>query len=130
MRGRVLVVDDESAVAQYVRAALASRLGCDVEVAADGAAAVEALARAPFAAIVSDVRMPQMNGLELHDWVRSHQPAMTPRMIFTTGDAGGSELNTALERRECRILRKPFTLDALVACVREIGGLPLTPASC
>jgi CheY-like chemotaxis protein len=80
-----------------------------------------------FSAILSDVRMPVMNGVELYDWVKAHRPELASRMILTTGDASGSDLNNALESRGCRILRKPFSLETLLSCVRDVIP-PGTPA--
>jgi CheY-like chemotaxis protein len=122
--GTVLVVDDEDAVAGFVSAALRSRLGCGVQVVSNGSQAIDALATAAFSAILSDVRMPGVNGVELHDWVQQYRPDMLSRMVFATGDASGSELNTALEARGCQILRKPFSLDTLLSCVRDIAAQP------
>ena len=118
--GVVLVVDDEEGVADFVGAALRMKLGCAVHLVANGQQAIDALEATSFSAILSDVRMPVVNGVELHDWVQDYRPELASRMAFTTGDASGSDLNGTLESRGCHILRKPFSLDALVSCVRSL----------
>src|SRR5215472_2832223 len=68
-KGSVLVVDDDAAVADLVRRWL-RRAGFDVSVSADGGAACETLAHRSFDAIVSDIQMPGLDGLQLLRGVR------------------------------------------------------------
>ena len=84
----VLVVDDSSADRIVVGRLLEKRPGCAVEYAADG---VEALARvktAPPDLIVTDLRMPRMDGLELVGAIRTDYP-LVPVILIT---AYGSEM--------------------------------------
>ncbi len=110
----VLVVDDEDGVSRFVQDALTKLLGCRVERAVNGQAAIEALAANDFAMVISDVRMPGVNGVELLEWVLQHRPALVPRLLFMTGDASSSVLNAHIIEHGIPMLRKPFTIHALV----------------
>jgi signal transduction histidine kinase len=115
-----LVIDDEEAVATVVARALTSRLGCVVECARNGQEALAALERTEFALLLSDIRMPSMNGVQLLKWLASHRPDLLPRTVFMTGDARSSALNAEIERAKQPVLRKPFTLDALLRMATDI----------
>ena len=110
----VLVVDDEEHVACVVQETLRSKMHCGVERVINGLQAIERLQRKEFHLIISDVRMPGMNGFDLFDWVRSNQPGLVPHFVFITGDAGNAELNEKLDKLGASVLRKPFSLEVLV----------------
>lgn len=75
-RGSILLVDDEPGFREIARYQLAAA-GYDVTTAADGVEAIETLqptSSRPLDLVISDVRMPRMDGLELLRWVRQHRP--------------------------------------------------------
>jgi signal transduction histidine kinase len=117
---RVLVIDDEEPVAKVIARALTSKHGCVVECASNGQEAVAALARIDFALVLSDIRMPTMNGVEFLNWMTAHRPELLPRTVFMTGDGHASALNADIERAGRPMLRKPFTLDALLGMTTNI----------
>jgi two-component system NtrC family sensor kinase len=114
-RARVLVVDDEEFVTGMVQEILRTKLGLSVEWAFNGHQAIERLQQAPFDLVVSDIRMPGMNGVQFYEWVTTHIPRLRNRFLFITGDAGGVELTTQVEALGAPILRKPFTVQDLLA---------------
>src|SRR3954462_8197682 len=63
-RPRILVVDDEASMRDMLRIVL-RRDGYDVRVAPDGRAALEMLKREPFGLLLSDIRMPDLSGVEV-----------------------------------------------------------------
>lgn len=125
-RRTVLVIDDEAPIRRALRRYL-ERWGWQVQ---DVASAVEALpllvawgAADEYAAIICDIRMPEMTGLELCDRLRIEAPAMRSRMILTSGDLSLS----ATEMRECEAggtLAKPYDVDELRALVDRIAKAP------
>jgi two-component system NtrC family sensor kinase len=117
---RVLVVDDEEFVGCAVQESLRSRLGCGVERVANGLLAVERLQRSEFHLIISDVRMPGMDGFELYEWVQKNHARLAEHFLFITGDAGNAELHEKLNRLRAPVLRKPFTLENLVQESRRL----------
>jgi CheY-like chemotaxis protein len=120
VRPVVLVVDDEDFVARFVSDALGKILACQVHRAADGREAIEWLTSTDFAMVISDVRMPRLNGVELLDWMQAHRPQLVERTVFVTGDASGSSLNARIEASGVPMLRKPFSLDTLLTQSRAI----------
>lgn len=83
---RILVAEDSPTQAQEIRLRLESE-GYQVEHCADGAKAQAAIRRSPPDAVLTDLEMPEVNGLELVEWVRAEFPAV-PVLVMT---AFGSE---------------------------------------
>ena len=82
--------------------------------------ATVALERDDFDLVVSDVRMPHMNGVELLEWVRRHRPEHLSRMVFMTGDGSGAGLNGAIREAGRPLLRKPIAVADLIAAAERI----------
>lgn len=105
----VLVVDDE----EMIRSALErffSRKGNAVITAGDGLQALDALERAPVDVAIVDLVMPNLNGVELVQRMRTAYPNV--RIVIMTGYIRASMLD-AKELAELPIVRKPFTLDEI-----------------
>ena len=113
---RVLVVDDEADVADLLRAVL-ENAGYDVATAESGAVALELLSEARFDAIVSDVRMPDLDGAALWREVRRRHPALSRRMLFVSGDTLSEQVRQVLDESGCASLDKPFANADLLAAV-------------
>ncbi len=118
-QARVLVVDDEAEIAELMRSVLEGA-GYDVATAESGAVALELLAEARFDAIVSDMRMPDIDGAALWRAVRSRNPVLARRMLFVTGDTLSAEARQVLEESGCLGLDKPFAKGDLLAAVRVL----------
>ena len=117
LHSRVLVVDDEAEIADLMRAVLEGA-GFDVATAESGAVALELLAEARFDAIVSDVRMPDLDGAALWRAVRARHPHLAQRMLFVTGDTLSPQARQVLEESGCASLDKPFVNADLLTAVR------------
>jgi two-component system response regulator MprA len=114
---RVLVVDDEPAV----RRALERALTLDnytVELAADGQEALDALASSPADAVVLDVMMPRVDGLEVARRMR-RAGDRTPILMLTARDAVDDRV-TGLDAGADDYLVKPFALRELQARLRAL----------
>ena len=79
--------------------------------------ALELLAEARFDAIVSDVRMPGLDGAGLWRAVRAQWPALARRMLFVTGDTLSPQARQLLDASGCASVDKPFTGAALLAAL-------------
>lgn len=110
---RVLVVEDELHVRRLISEVLASKFGCEVDTVANGVDALERLATTRYALVLSDVRMPTMNGTELYLWLREAQPLTATRFVFITGYPGESHLEAEIAEWSIPVLTKPFTVQAL-----------------
>ncbi|MFN0185199.1 MAG: PAS domain S-box protein [Aquabacterium sp.] len=116
----VLVVDDEPEIAELMQAFLAAEK-LRVTVATSGRDALAIIDRdADIDAVVSDLRMPDMDGAALWRAVRERHPALAQRMLFVTGDTLSPGAGTFLREAGCASLDKPFTRAALVARLREV----------
>jgi CheY-like chemotaxis protein/two-component sensor histidine kinase len=115
---RLLVVDDEAEIAELLRTLLEGA-GFEVASADAGAVALELLDTARFDAIVSDLRMPDMDGAALWRAVRERHPALATRMVFVTGDTLSPQARQFLDASGCQRLDKPFSRDDLLARVHR-----------
>jgi two-component system response regulator MprA len=113
----VLVVDDEPAVREALERIL-RRDGYDVELAPDGREAIRRQAAAPADAVLLDVLMPALDGLEVCRRMRDTGDR-TPVLILTARDAVGDRV-AGLDAGADDYLPKPFSLDELLARLRAL----------
>lgn len=120
---RVLVVDDEPALGAMV-AELLTSLGHQVEVVTDGQHALERLAASRYDVILSDLRMPGVDGPTLYAEVQKRHPGQERCFVFLTGDTFTGGTAEFLERSGVPSLSKPFTLDEIERVVDQVrsGG--------
>jgi CheY-like chemotaxis protein len=112
-RGRALVIDDEDDVADTLRDML-TRMGFSVTVAIGGAAGRDAMERkTAFDLILSDIRMPDVDGAALYAWMADYRPELLNRIAFVTGDTMGGHAAEFLGAVDCPVLEKPFSAAAL-----------------
>jgi two-component system response regulator MprA len=114
---KILVVDDEPAVRTSLERAL-SLEGYTVDLAADGAAALDRLAAAPPDAVVLDVGMPHVDGLEVCRRMRQAGDR-TPVLMLTARDAIDDRVE-GLDAGADDYLVKPFALRELRARLRAL----------
>src|ERR687897_141090 len=114
---RVLVVDDEPAVRTALERALRLE-GYDVELAADGAEALHRVSLHAPDAVVLDVLMPNLDGLEVCRRLRAADDH-TPVLMLTARDAIGDRV-AGLDAGADDYLVKPFALEELLARLRAI----------
>ena len=108
---RLLVIDDNEALLR-VHDRVLTRAGYQVETAGDGQAAVRALARTSFDAILSDIDMPGIDGLALLERVRAHD--IDVPVVLITGMPSMETAIRAMEHGALRYLVKPVEASALV----------------
>src|ERR1700728_2773455 len=116
-RPRILVVDDEPSVQQALSRAFALER-YTVELASDGTAALDALAADRFDAIVLDVTMPGVSGLEVCRRLRAAGDR-TPVLMLTARDSIDDRV-AGLDAGADDYLVKPFALRELMARVRAL----------
>lgn len=116
--GTILVVDDESGITS----ALEHLLQCDgyqVETAANGRMALEKLRERTYDLLLSDLRMPELDGMGLYEELAQHYPHLLPRFIFLTGDTLNAETTQLLEQIGAPRLSKPFTATEVRRVVQQ-----------
>ena len=117
--GRALVVDDEPELAAML-ARFVSREGFQVEVAGGGREALERLGSSQFDLILSDLRMPDIDGPALHAWMVENRPELVSRLGFLTGDTLGPAAVRFLDQAERPVAEKPFTPESLRALIDRV----------
>ncbi len=115
---QVLVVDDEPDIAELLRSLLEDA-GYEVASADSGLVALELLDTARFDAVVSDLRMPDLDGPGLWRALRERHPALARRLVFVTGDTLSPGARQFLDDTGCGHLDKPFTREDLLAQVQR-----------
>jgi two-component system response regulator MprA len=113
----ILVVDDDQAVRDSLRRSLAFN-GYEVELASDGLAALEAIAKRRPDAVVLDVMMPRLDGLEACRRLRSAGEDL-PVLLLTARDAVPDRV-AGLDAGADDYLPKPFALEELLARLRAL----------
>ena len=100
--------------------AFLKRRGIHAIAVGDGADALKALSEREFDVIVSDVRMPGMNGRQFLERLRQNHPAMVRRLIFSTGDTFAPDTAALLLEASVPSLVKPFEFAKLETMLREV----------
>lgn len=110
MNRKVLIVDDEELVRNYVRRALASR-GWEITEASNGADALDAIRKICFDAVVCDLKMPDIRGEEVIKKILELRPGM--KIIAITGSVSNIQ-NPLMPGTEVDgFLLKPFGIDEI-----------------
>ena len=118
-----LIIDDEPTIRAALRRYFVRR-GWAVEEAADGKAGLALIDKLGdrIGVVVSDLRMPGVSGIDLHDRLAVARPDLLRRFIFSTGDVASVEAASFVQRTRCPVLQKPFELrmlDDIIARVVE-----------
>ena len=115
---RVLVVDDEPGIASVVAEVLALD-GHTAETVMDGGAALAKVRAQSYDLILSDIRMPGIDGPSFYRALAQQAPSLLPRLIFLTGDTLDPSIQTFLEHTRVPCVRKPFTLGEIRLMVQR-----------
>ena len=107
---RILVVDDEENMRETLSEFL-RMLGYEVDVASDGSSGIEQLGRQEYDLVLTDLKMPGMDGIALTEWMRETHPDMP--VILMTGYATVDTTIRALRLGASDYVLKPFTLDEM-----------------
>jgi PAS domain S-box-containing protein len=115
-RRRVLVIDDEPALAAMIRRVLEKE--CHVDVAVDARQGLALLGQArPYDVILCDLMMPDMTGMDLYAEIARRHPGVQERFVFMTGGAFTPRAVEFLAEVKNRRLEKPFDTAVLKAAV-------------
>jgi DNA-binding NtrC family response regulator len=115
-RMRALVVDDVIDVAQTVANEL-DAAGFETEVAGSGTAALDRFASAPADVVVTDLRMKNVDGLDVLRGVKRNDPSVPVLVMTAFGDVDSAV--EAMQSGAFHYLTKPFAMDTLLALVER-----------
>jgi CheY-like chemotaxis protein len=120
-KARALLVEDERVVGELLAEFLRLE-GYEVDRALDGREALELVRRRAYTLIVSDVRMPYVDGPALYHELQAVRPELARRLVFVTGDIMSAETREFLDETCLRYLEKPFTIAQFRAVLRDVLG--------
>ena len=116
-QGRVLIVDDDKNLLKFIRAALESE-GYQCETAMTPLSALELVGKGSFDIMITDIVLPEMNGLELTKKAKNLKPRMA--IIIATGYIDAFSYDEAIEAGASDFLKKPFTVKELAARAKHV----------
>ncbi len=118
LRGKVLIVDDEPAVAQVMARGLRGQH--DVTLESDGRKAVGRIAAGErFDVIFCDLMMPSFSGIEVHQALSAANPEQAARIVFVTGGVFSERTASFLESVANVQIEKPFTFETIRSIVQD-----------
>jgi CheY-like chemotaxis protein len=91
-------------------------------VASDGIAALTRVQSADYDLIITDTKMPRMDGLEFHRELIRQRPVFSRRVVFVTGDLMDKQKRDWLESTGCLTLAKPFDVNDVRRAVHRVIG--------
>jgi two-component system NtrC family sensor kinase len=115
----ILVVEDDIPIASMVASILRDD-GYEVDLACNGQRALEMIGVQDYSVILTDLRMPELDGVALYRALEQRQPDLLRRLIVITGTSGHPEYETFLEKTRLPYLEKPFSLHVLLALVHKV----------
>ncbi|HEY40760.1 MAG TPA: response regulator [Dehalococcoidia bacterium] len=125
---KALVIEDEPVIARVCRRVLRGE-GYQVEIAANGMVGKNMASKEKYDLFLSDIRTPEMNGIEFYWYLKREYPELAERVVFTTGDVLSDDVKAfVMKEPDVPLIPKPFTPDELRTIVREMmekTGVPV-----
>lgn len=118
---RILVVDDEPEVAETLGEILKAE-GHSVVYAESGRVALEGLAAGAFDLVISDLKMPDLDGPGLYNALREQNPSIAERMVFVTGDTLSPAARRFLDGANRPVIEKPFVPEDVRRALARAAG--------
>jgi DNA-binding response OmpR family regulator len=96
-----------------------TREGFEVDIAVNGRLAQDMIEKRQYDLCLIDVRTPEMNGIELYQWLQKKYPRVANQVVFTTGGVLDEKTMPFIKQSGRLFLPKPFTPDELITIVRK-----------
>lgn len=122
MTRRLLVVDDEERIREVVRACLEDLIGWEVALADSGANALLQAKTEPIDAILLDLSMPDMNGMEILQQLQAEPQTQSIPVILLTGHVLGIDQINFAELGVAGVIEKPFAPIEIGQQIEQILG--------
>jgi len=116
---KVLIVEDSRATRELLAAAIEILEGVEVYTAVSGFEALKVLPRHRFSLIITDINMPDINGLELINFVKKNPHYRETPLFVVTTEGREQDRNRGLQLGASEYLVKPFQSEILTALVRR-----------
>jgi signal transduction histidine kinase len=118
MENNILVVDDEKEIREFLNKALSRLGGYHVELAGSGEEALQRIKKTPFDLVLTDLKMPKMDGLQLITEIAKSKPETLTMMM--TGHGTIDSALEAMKHGASDYLMKPLNLDELMVRIRKV----------
>ena len=115
----VLIVDDTSVTMSLIRAAIEDIEGLDIEEAHSGFEALKVLPRQSFDIILVDINMPDINGLELLNFIKTNEHYKTIPVIIISTESSEEDRKKGISLGAAGYLTKPFSPEDLQETVKK-----------
>ncbi len=115
----ILLVDDDRQLASALQWILAEE-NYLVDAAFDGEEAILKVRAHQYDVVICDLKMPRLRGDEFYLRVQQIRPQLADHFIFITAFAGDPNIATFLDKHEVKYLVKPFPVEGLITCVKEL----------
>lgn len=119
----ILIVDDSSAMRAFIISGLENLGDFNFIEAKTGFEALKELPRKKYALIISDINMPDINGLELLNFIKTSENYKDIPVLMISTETKEEDLNRALTMGANEYLTKPFDLKTLQKKVKKLLGL-------
>jgi len=121
MRKKILVIDDEGLVTASLRNLL-SKSGYDVDIANNAQTAMDKVKASGFDLIISDIKMPEINGIEIvqkiREYLRQEDKPAIPEILIT-GYADKENIEQAEKLKVNDFIYKPFNINEFLDTVKK-----------
>jgi len=116
---KILVVDDEPVIVRLLEDFF-KRKGFNVISAISGSDALKVLNKNDVELIITDIKMPQMDGKQFYEEIKERDPKLLERLIFITGDTLSTETRSFLRGTGAHFLKKPFSFNEIMKLIDKI----------
>jgi two-component system NtrC family sensor kinase len=115
----ILVVDDEPVIVNLLEDFF-KRKGFTVMTAESGSEALSKLNESDVELIITDIKMPEMDGKKFYNEIKDSKPELLSKLLFITGDTMNSETRAFLKDIKGNYLRKPFSFEEITQVINNI----------
>ncbi|MFC1555308.1 sigma-54-dependent transcriptional regulator, partial [candidate division KSB1 bacterium] len=117
MANKILIIDDDSLMRDFLEETI-SRMNIEVKTAANGEEGIEYFKQSEFDMVISDIRMPDLSGIEVLKHVKAVDPDMTVIMMTAYGTIDNAV--EAMKEGAFDYITKPFSADAIELIIKKV----------
>jgi len=121
LKKKVLIVEDEPIICRVCTRVLASN-DYAVDLAENGLVAKNKIQTNHYDICLSDIRTPEMNGMELYNFLKESFPLLAEKTMFMTGDSMSNDIRLFLEQSKKNCILKPFTPAELNSAIGKLAN--------
>lgn len=122
MTKKILVVEDSQAMRKLITSIIDGVDDVEVTEAQNGFEALRLLPRENFDLIITDINMPDINGLELLSYVRKSDKHQSVPVVIVTSEASAADRQRGMALGATDYISKPFAADALLKVINRLLG--------